>query len=72
MNIFYSKVSFVNIIRAHGLETKETWTAPTAAVGATIIYDTYCYCCTFGVRMVSLTTYYIIVSYIIHSLGHQT
>ena len=49
MNNFDSKVSFVNIIRAHGLATKETSTGPTVVVvvGATIIttlvYDTYCY-----------------------------
>ena len=43
MNICDSKVSFVNIIRAYGLETKETWTGPTAEEGATIIYDTHCY-----------------------------
>ena len=41
------------MVRAHGLETNET-----TAVGATIIYDTYCYCCTFGVRLVLLTTIY--------------
>ena len=47
-NIIFCKVSF---ICAHGLETtKETRTGP-----ATIIYDTYCYyCCTFGVRLVSV------------------
>ena len=61
MNICDSKVSFVNIIRAHGLETQEAWTGPTA-VGATIIYDMYCYCCTFGIRLVSLTTGYDIIT----------
>ena len=46
INIFDSKVSFVNIILAHGLETKETRTGPTVVVGATIyiitiiVYDT--------------------------------
>ena len=44
MNIFDSKVSFVNIIHAHGLETKDTQTGPTAVVvGATVMYDTYCH-----------------------------
>ena len=37
MNVFDSKVFFVNIIRAHGLETKETLTGPTVVVGAAII-----------------------------------
>ena len=69
MNIFGSKVSFVNILRAHRLETKKTWTGPT--VGATIIYDTYCYCCTFGALLFSLTTRYdIIIECTIHSLGY--
>ena len=47
MNICDSIVSFVNRIHAHGLKTKETWAGPTAVVGATIIYDTYYYWCTF-------------------------
>ena len=60
---FYSKVSFINTTRAHGLETKEAWTGPTAAVGATIIYDTCCYYCrcTLSIRLVSLTTRYDII-----------
>ena len=69
MNIFDSKVSFVNIIRAHELEPKETWTGPTA--GATIIRDTYCYCCTLGIRLVLLTTRYDMkIECIIHSMGY--
>ena len=69
MNIFDSVVSFVTVIRTQGLETKETRTGPTA-VGATNTYDTYCYSCTFGVRLVSLTRYGIILKRIIHSLGY--
>ena len=47
MNIYDSKVSFVNIIRAHGLETKETWTGP---------YSSRCY---YHVRYVLLLLVYI-------------
>ena len=67
----FKSVLLVKILRAHGLETKETWTGPTA-VGATIVYDTYCYCCTFGVRLVLLTRYDIKIECIIHSSGYET